>query len=153
MLKRINLTTTQAIVLSALAIGLGAGAYTASTQSPKHTFVKQTSSDTPAPTVTLNPGPTPDSTPSTTTSTTAPDRTAEPASTPAPTTEAPVTQPVAPVTVTKSTYSGDNTSGVCDLTYSDDTTAQVPATLTTQEVSFKVTMTTNNCDSFIGQTK
>jgi type II secretory pathway pseudopilin PulG len=77
----------------------------------------------------------------------------EQVTTPAP--SQPVTQPTppAPVTVTKSDFSGDNTSGVCNLTYSDGTTAQVAAVITASDGGFKVTIYSNNCDSFVGQAK
>lgn len=157
-LQKINLTTTQTIMVVALSVGLGAGVFTAaiSDSKPHVTTIKTTSSDTPittkGPSVELTPGTTTNPVSAPSSDTTAPAASApvtQPLDTTTTASPAPTATPV-PVTIVKSQFQGDNTAGVCVLEYSDGTTGRVPAVLTTKDVAWNVTMTSNNCESLVG---
>lgn len=166
-LKRLNFTTTQTVLVGALAIGLGSGAaFTAvhqpAAQPPKTVTVKTTDSTAPAPTDsgagTVNTTTT-STAPTTTTSTAS---TSSPTPTPAassPTTTTSTSTAPAPVTVVKSlmlpSKPGDAPDqGTCGLTYSDGTTGTAPATMTgTFDKVQNLTLWTDNCPTLVGTTK
>lgn len=160
-LKKLNFTTTQTIIVGALALGIGSGAaFTAihqpQTAAPKTAIIKNTDSQTPTTSTDATTTPSADSTSSATgTATSTPTApTAAATSTPSPADSAP--QPV-PVTVKTSAFEGDYHGGVCNLTYSDGTAGQVTAKVSTvgddPSQPRAVFVTENNCDSFVGTTR
>lgn len=152
-----KLSTTQTVMVAALALGVTAGGFAAAYQQqptkPKVTTLKTVSDTSPPSTDASSTSPTataPTAPGSTTTQKTVNTQTTTVAA--ATSTDTQTIQPEI-VKIVKSVFDGDNDSGVCNLNYSDGTNGQVEATVTHISQQWHVTLDENNCQDFVGQAK